>query len=226
VGTLGQTKEVTVRDAVGLLEGMATTRSIRRFLPDPIPDDVLRTVLEAANWAPSGSNAQNRQVLVVKDAEKRRRIGELYGEAFRIFYPAERLADETDPVQRRMMRGAVYLAETIGTEPPVLALFCRDDEIAGSPVNAANAKLWTRGSSVYPAVQNVLLAARAVGLGGCLTTIYLRYEDEIKVLLGIPDTISTYALVPLGFPRDTFGPLRRRPVEEVTFVDNWGAPLS
>ena len=213
-------------DAVGLLEGMATTRSIRRFRPDPIPDDLLRTVLEAANWAPSGSNVQNRRQLVVKDAEKRRRIGELYGEAFKVFYPAERLAEEVDPTHQRMMRGAVYLAETIGTEPPVLVLFCRDDAITGSPANAAAFRPWTYGATVYPAVQNVLLAARAVGLGGCLTTIYLRYEDEIKALLGIPETVDTYALVPLGFPRDTFGPLHRRPVEEVTFVDSWGAPLS
>ncbi|MGE3911979.1 MAG: nitroreductase family protein [Chloroflexota bacterium] len=213
-------------ETIGLLEGMSTTRSIRRFTPDPIPDGLLRQVLEAATWAPSGTNAQNWRLLVVKDAEKRRRIGELYGEAFKQFYPADRLETETDPARKRLLGGAVYLAETMGTEPPVLVLFCRDNPTAGAPAAAAaNARPWTRGSSVYPSVQNLLLAARAVGLGGCLTTIHLRYEDEIKALLDIPDDVDTYALVPLGYPRDRFGPLRRRPVEEVTHLDSWGEPL-
>jgi nitroreductase len=214
-----------VSDTVGLLEGMATTRSIRRFRPDPIPDDLLRSVLEAATWAPSGSNSQSWRLLVVRDPEKRRQIGELYRAAFADFYPAERLASETDPSRQRMMAGAIYLAEHMGTEPPVLVLFCRDDPSVNAPTSPSGMRAWTRGSSVYPAVQNLLLAARASGLGGCLTTIHLRYEAEIKGLLGIPDEIDTYALVPLGFPRDRFGRLRRRPVEEMSFLDSWGAPL-
>ena len=207
-------------ETTGLFEGMATTRSIRRFRPDPIPDDLLRSVLEAATWAPSGSNMQNWRLLVIRDPEKRRKIGELYGDAFQAFYPPERLAEETDPSRRRMMAGALHLAQHMGTEPPVLVLFCRD-----TPGANPFSREWIRGASIYPAVENLLLAARASGLGGCLTTVHVRYEPEVKALLGIPDGFDTYALVPLGYPRDKFGPVRRRPVEEVTYLDAWGTNL-
>jgi nitroreductase len=214
-----------VEDEIGLLEGMATTRSIRRFLPDPIPDDVLQRVLQAATWAPSGSNTQGWRLMVVKDPVKRRQIGEIYRRGFFDFYPRERLEQETDRSRQRMMAGAVYLAENLGTEPPVLVLFCRDDPSKSSPGTPSGMRAWTRGSSIYPAVQNLLLAARATGLGGCLTTVHLLYEDELKAVLGIPDDQDTYALIPLGYPVDKFGPLRRRPVSEVTFLDTWGSPL-
>lgn len=213
-------------EIIGLLEGMSTTRSIRRFRPDPIPDGLLRSVLEAATWAPSGSNTQSWRLFVVRDPEKRRQVGEIYRRGFSEFYPAERLAQETDPSRQRMMAGAVYLAEHLGTEPPVLVLFCRDNPAAGSSASPSGMRAWTRGSSIYPAVQNLLLAARASGLGGCLTTVHLLHEDELKAALGIPADQDTYALVPLGYPVDRFGPLRRRPVSEVTYLDTWGSPLS
>ena len=208
-------------ETLDMLEGMSSTRSIRRFRPDPVPDELLRTVLEAATWAPSGSNSQSWRLLVVRDPEKRRQIGEIYRKGFFDFYPRERLESETDPSRQRMMTGAVYLAETLGTEPPVLVMFCqnRPDPASGSPSSRSP---WTRGSSIYLAVQNLLLAARATGLGGCLTTVHLLYEAEAKAVLGIPEDVDTFALVPLGYPRDRFGPLRRKPVEEVSFLDTWG----
>ena len=211
-------------DTIGLLEGMSTARSIRRFRPDPIPDDLLRSVLEAATWAPSGSNTQSWRLLVVRDPEQRRQIGEIYRKGFFEFYPAERLASETDPSRQRMMTGAVYLAEHLGTEPPVLVMFCQNAPAAGSN-SPSSVCPWTRGSSIYLAVQNLLLAARASGLGGCLTTVHLLYEAEAKAVFGIPDDVDTFALVPLGYPRDRFGPLRRKPVEEVSFLDTWGTSL-
>jgi nitroreductase len=214
-----------VSEPIGLLDAMSTTRSIRRFRPDSIPDDVLSSVLEAATWAPSGSNSQNWRLLVVRDPERRRRVGEIYRRGFDEFYPPGRLATETDPSRQRMMAGGVHLAAHIGEEPPVLLLFCRDDPTRAASVSPSGIRPWTRGSSVYPAVQNVLLAARAYGLGGCLTTVHLLHEEEIKAALDIPDGIDTYALVPLGYPRDRFGPLRRRPVEEIAFADAWGAPF-
>lgn len=213
-------------DTVSLLDGMATTRSIRRFQPDPIPDDLLRSVLEAATWAPSGSNSQRWRLFVIRDPEKRRQVGEIYRRGFFEFYPAERLASETDPSRVRMMTGAVYLAEHLGTEPPVLVLFCQDRPTDPASKAPSSVRPWTRGSSIYLAVQNLLLAARASGLGGCLTTVHLLYEDELKSVLGIPAEMDTFALVPLGYPRDRFGPLRRRPVEEVTYLDSWGEPFA
>jgi nitroreductase len=213
-------------DSLGLLEGMATTRSIRRFKPDPIPDDLLRSVLEAATWAPSGSNTQNWRLLVVRDAEKRRQVGELYREGFFDFYPAERLASETDPSRVRMMTGAVYLAENLGIEPPVLVIFCQARPTDPTSKSPSSVRPWTRGSSIYPAVQNLLLAARASGLGGCLTTVHLLHEQKLRSIFGIPDEIDTFALVPLGFPRDKFGPLRRQAVDAVGYLDGWGSPLA
>jgi nitroreductase len=216
---------VSVSETIGLLEGMATTRSIRRFRPDPIPDDLLRSVLEAATWAPSGSNSQSWRLLVIRDPEKRRQIGDIYRKGFFDFYPAERLATETEPSRRRMMTGAVYLAENLGSEPPVLVLFCQNRP-SGAGLNSPSGRCpWTRGSSIYLAVENLLLAARASGLGGCLTTVHLLYEAETKAALGIPEDVDTFALVPLGFPRDRFGPLRRKPVDEVTFLDTWGTSI-
>ena len=206
---------------IGLLDAMATTRSIRRFHPEPIPNELLCSVLKAATWAPSGSNTQLWRFVVVRDPEKRRQIGEFYRAAWDEFYPRERLAAETDPARQRMMAGGTHLADHMGTEPPVLVLFCRD----AVSVLQSGVPDRIRGASIYPAVQNLLLAARAFGLGGCLTTIHLRYEAEIKALLGFPDGVETFALVPLGYPRDKFGPLRRRPVEEISYLDSWGQKL-
>jgi nitroreductase len=146
---------------------------------------------------------------------------EFYRSAFDEFYPRERLATETDPSRQRMMASSIYLADHIGVEPPVLVLFCRE----APGINPAGYREWTNGASVYPAVQNMLLAARGSGLGGCLTTLHLRHHAAIKALLGIPGAVDIYALVPLGYPRDKFGPLRRRAVEEVTYLDAWGANL-
>ena len=212
-------------ESIGLLDGLSTTRSIRRFKPDPIPDDLLRSVLEAATWAPSGSNTQNWRLLVIRDPAQRRKLGEIYRKGFFSFYPAERLASETDPSRQRMMNGAVYLAEHLGTEPPVLVMFCQSSPRGESLNSPSGRSPWTRGSSIYLAVQNLLLAARASGLGGCLTTVHLLYEAEAKAVVGIPDDVDTFALVPLGYPRDTFGPLRRKPVAEVTYLDSWDNPL-
>jgi hypothetical protein len=112
----------------------------------------------------------------------------------------------------------------MGDEAPVLVLFCAPRPAAAGGAGSFAAR--TAGASVYPAVQNLLLAARARGIGGCLTTIHLYREEQVKATLGIPADVDTYALVPLGYPRDRFGPLRRKPVEEVAFLDRWGAPLA
>src|SRR5262249_35109962 len=170
----------TVSDSIGLLEGMSTTRSIRRFKSDPIPDDLLRSVLGAATWAPSGSNSQSWRLVVVRDPEKRRQIGEIYCRGFFEVYPAQRLAAETDPARVRMMTGAVSLAEHLGTEPPALVLFCQTRPTDPTSKSPSSVCPWTRGSSIYLAVQNLLLAARASGLGGCLTTVHLLHEQELK----------------------------------------------
>jgi nitroreductase len=215
-----------VSETIGLIEAMSTTRAIRRFRTAPIPVDLLRSVLEAANWAPSGGNNQNRQFLVVRDPERRRAIGEIYRRAVAPLYTPARLAAASDRAERRLFESVVHLAEYLGTEPPVLVLFCQPRPISADGSNPSRLRLMIGASAIYAAVQNLLLAARRYGLGGCLTMAHLSYEDEVKAVLSIPDEIETCALVPLGYPLDNFGPLSRRPIEEITFADSWGEPIS
>lgn len=208
-----------------LLDAIYTTRSVRRFRPDPIPDDVVGKLIEAATRAPSGRNAQSWRFLVVRDAEVRRQLGAVYKEAWDEYSPPSRLAAITDPRERRRVENAYHLGSHMGDEAPVLVMVCAPagDTSAGASPAAAR----TAGASIYPAVQNLLLAARAYGIGGCLTTIHLYREAKAKAVLGIPDDVDTYALIPLDYPTrpNAFGPLRRNPVAEVAYLDRWNAPL-
>lgn len=212
-----------MHDAPSLLEAIRTTRSLRRFKSDPIPSEILNELLEAATCAPSGRNAQSWRFLVVRNADQRRRVGAIYKEAWDAYSPPSRLAAITDPRERRRVESAFYLGARMGEEAPVLIVVCAPREQGAAGASAAATR--TSGASIYPAIQNLLLAARARGIGGCLTTIHLYREAELKAVLDIPDDVDTYALVPLGYPRDDFGRLRRKPVAEVSYLDRWGAPL-
>ena len=208
----------TPERTLNLFEAMRTARSIRRFRPDPVPDEVVHRVLEAAIQAPNGTNAQAWRFVVVREPSVRRQLGELYRQGFREVYPAGRPEAEQDPNRRRVLRSADHLAERMGDEPPVLVLACLERRPGAGPATRS------AGASIYPAVQNLLLAARALGLGACLTTLHLRREAQVKALLGIPEHVDTYALIPLGYPASPPGPLRRRPVAEVTHHDRWSRP--
>ncbi len=213
-------------ERIGLFDALYTNRAIRRFRPDPIPDSVIFKVIESATQAPNGSNRQRWRFVVIRDPSLRRQVGEVYRRAMDELIPAEDVAKDIELVGRRLFQASWYLAEHIGAEPPVLILVCQEG--SSPPTRPADALLAarSRGASVYPAVQNLLLAARACGLGGCLTTTHLVHEEEIKAILGIPEHVNTFALVPLGYPQDHFGPVRRRPVGDVTYLDRWGAPFA
>jgi len=210
-------------ERIGLFEALYTNRAIRRFRTDPIPDAVLSKVIESATQAPNGSNRQRWRFVVIRDPDLRRRVGEVYRRAMDELIPPEDVAKDIQSVGGPLFRASLYLAEHIGAEPPVLILICQEGSLASGRQADTVLAARSRGASVYPAVQNLLLAARAFGLGGCLTTIHLIHEEEIKTMLGIPEEVNTFALVPLGYPQDRFGPLRRRPVEDVTYLDRWGA---
>jgi nitroreductase len=197
---------------------VTTQRAMRRLKPDPIPEAALRQIMDAAICAPSGGNRQGWSFLVVRDAALRARLGELYrecwGELIKLPYYAGAAKDPPDSPTGKMLASARHLGEHLG-EAPVLILAC----IA---MDASVAPSVTTGSSVYPAVQNIMLAARALGIGSCLTTIH-RYRDaQVKELLGIPPNIETAALIPLGYPLGKFGRPPRRPLGEVAFADHWG----
>jgi nitroreductase len=221
---------------IGLFEAIHTARSLRRFKPDPVPEALITRILDAAVQAPSAGNAQNWVFLVVRHPELRAELGRIYRKASDIaaaMYAARgRPAHLSEEQFARMLRSGGHLWRHIG-EAPVLLLPCQarpalpprealppdiaahyDDEIAYADR--------IRGASIYPAVQNILLACRGLGLGATITTNHIRCEDEVKALLGIPAEYASFALMPIGWPIDPHGPLSRKPLSEVAFADRWG----
>ena len=205
-------------ESAGIFEIIATTRSMRRLKPDPVPPELIRKILEAGVAAPSGGNMQRWRFLVVRDPKVKATVGAYYKRAWdevvRPRYAAGEPAPGTGPERfRRMLDAAQYLADHIH-EAPVWIVPC----LSGGPPTR------TSGSSIYPAVQNMLLAARALGLGATLTTLYLQFETEVEAALGLPADVHSYALLPIGYPLGRFGPVRRMPLAEVVYEDRWGQP--
>lgn len=197
-------------DDVSLLDGLATTRAIRRYTDDPVDEADLRQILWYAGRAPSGSNRQRFRFLVLTNGPCAREAKALLGDAFRRGWAAKREGDGyrpsrfADSMQRYVDRFELT---------PVVVLVCLDRYRDPSPME---------GASVYPACQNLLLAARALGYGGALTMWHGIVEPELRELLEIPDHVALSACITLGVPEGRHGPLRRKPVAEVTFVDRWG----
>ena len=198
---------------IGLFEAIYTQRALRRLKPDPVPDELLHKVIEAATKAPSGSNAQDWRFLVIRDPGIKEKVAQFYKRAWDEIFGAR--AARPEQLGNRIRSSAQHLAEHMA-EAPVLILVCVQHH--GGPSRMV------RGASIYPAVQNLLLAARGLGLGSVLTTLHKRYEDEIKRLLGIPENVETAALLPLGLPSPgvKYGPNKRKPVQEVTYYNQWG----
>ena len=197
---------------------VTTQRAMRRLKTDAIPDDVLRKIMDAAICAPSGGNRQNWSFMVVRDPAKRARLGELYreawGELMKVPYYAGASKAPADSPEAKMLSSARHLSEHLG-EAPVIVIAC----VALDP--GVKASL-TTGASIYPAAQNMMLAARALGIGSCITTIHRFRDAQVKELLAIPPDVETAALIPLGYPLGKFGRPPRRPLREVAFADRWG----
>ena len=192
-----------------VMEAIRTTRAMRRLDPDrPVSDDDIWTIVEAATKAATGGNAQPVRWIVVRDEEKRRRLGDIYRECWqpvREMYRARVAPDDT--TTQRVLTSADHLGEHMG-EAPVLIIPAAK---GGDP------------ASVYPGVQNLFLAARALGLGTTLTTVHRLKEDEVRAVLGVPEDVQTFAMIPVGYPLGRWGEARRRPVEDVTYWDGWRA---
>lgn len=197
---------------IGLFEAIDTQRALRHMKPDPVPDALLRRVLESAIKAPSGANRQPWEFVVIRDPALKRQIARWYKRAWDDVYGTG--GPSSGSLAGPVQRSAAHLAEHMD-EAPILILACvRTD---GSPGSTG------RGASIYPAVQNMLLAARGLGLASALTTLHKRYESEVKAILGIPEEVETAALLPLGFPSENvrYGPPRRRPLSEALHFDGW-----
>jgi nitroreductase len=223
---------------IGLFDAMYTARALRRLKPDAVPDDLITKVLDAAIRAPSGGNAQNWIFIVVRDQGQRQRLGAVYRKAsdvVAVIYAARGRPDHmTDEQFKRLMDGGRHLWEHMG-DAPVLLVPCvrRRDMPPREALPEAVAKRYEahldhqdriRGSSIYPAIQNIILACRALGLGTVITTNHILYEGDVREILGLPDDVFTFALMPIGYPLGKYGPLARRPVSEVAFADRWGEP--
>jgi len=214
---------------ISLEEAMRTLRAVRRLRPDPIPDAVLHRILDAACQAPSGGNRQPFRIIVVRDRMKLARLAILYAEEWRSYASlhrrqTEHVSEGVRDTDQRVLASGDHLADHFG-ELPALLVFCFDPrQMAITDAELGRISV-VGGASVYPAVQNTLLACRAEGLGCVLTTLLCRREREVRALLEIPEPWGTAAAIPIGYPVGRgYGPIARRPPEELAYSDVWKSP--
>jgi len=212
-------------DTVGLLEGLATTRAIRRYRDEPVPDDVLRAILFAATRAPSGSNRQPFRFITLTDGERARQAKAILARVAREFWVAKREADRYDEgsgaqlgsAKARMAASMQHYVDQF-ERVPVLILPCLVRYRAPASFDTASFE----GASIYPACQNILLAARALGYGGVMSGFHVGADDELRALLEFPDEARIAATITIGRPEGSHGPVRRRPLNELVYEERWG----
>ena len=210
-----------------LYDAMSTLRAVRRLRPDPIPDDVLRRVFTAATWAPTGGNNQGWHIVAVRDAEKKQALEDLYQPLWDGYVQRyeTRMTDWPEPEREKAARtlaAGTYLSRHLH-EVPVVAVFCFNPDAMSITDADLERPSVVGGGSVYPAVQNLLLACRNENLGCVLTTLLCLEEPQVKTLLEIPTGWYTCAHVPIGYPvGGGHGPLSRKPLEEMVHWDRFG----
>lgn len=210
-------------DPLSLLDGIASTRSIRRFTEDPIPDDDLSKILFSATRAPTGSNRQGFRFVVLREGPVAVEAKGLLGTAFRQGWGEKRAGDgydkgtgaDADSPKARTARAMQQFVDNF-ERIPVVVLPCVELRHNGLQ----------DGASIYPAVQNLLLAARSLGYGGVMTGWHRLVEDELRALIGVPEDFAIAGVVPLGKPAGNHGPVRRRPVAELVWEDRWEGEAS
>jgi nitroreductase len=203
-------------EALSVIEALHSTPSRRYLSTEPIPDDVIRAILDAAVRGPSGANSQLWAWIVVRDPQVKAQIAEWYREGWNAAYGSKRAEREAAGTWDAVSRASGHLAEHLEEAPvwifPVLL----------GPAKSQNPRL---GASIYGAVQQLMLAARAYGIGSTLTTLYSAHEADVRELLGLPENAITMALIPLGYPnRGRWSEPKRRPLDEVVFWDKYQTP--
>ncbi len=215
-----------------LYEAMRCAPTTRRFKPDPVPAEILTKALDAARFAPSGGNRQGWRVVVVQDAQLRAKLRDLYQPGWREYMQqtggAQVLADPDSfdvKIVRNVQRADEY-ATGLDRVPVHLVVGVRLEDLAVTDAKLPRQSI-VGGASVYPFVQNLLLALRAEELGAALTTLLVPAEDEVKRLLAIPDGIALAAHIGVGYRADPWpSRLARKPVEDFAFADRYGEPLA
>lgn len=210
-----------------LYDGIMTTRAMRRLSPDLVPTEQIEAILRAAQQGPSGGNIQPWQFIVLTDVADRAWMGgcyrscyDRYEEALLAMVPPQ--SDEASQASwDRTIAASRHLAEHL-SEVPVHVLVCMPDIDLTLTDDDGPMDIGTTAASVYPAVQNLVLAARGFGLGSVVTTVFRIRHDDVCEQFGIPDGWSIAALVPIGTPLGRFGVARRKPVHKVTHWGRWG----
>jgi nitroreductase len=216
---MGLEEEPLPDDAVGLLEGIASTRAIRRYRDEPVPPEALRAILFAGSRAPSGSNRQPYRFLVLTDGPKAREAKRLMAESARRVWNYKRETDSYDrgsgagdsTPKSRMARTMQQYVDDF-ERVPVLILPCL---VRYRPATSFE------GASIFPACQNILLAARALGYGGVITGFHFGVEAELRQLLQVPERAFMAATITIGKPEGGHGPVRRRPLNELVYGEGW-----
>lgn len=208
-----------------LMEAMTTQRAVRRVLPDPVDDAVVLKCIELALRAPTGANGQNWEFIVVKDPRVKEKLAKRYRLAWRIYHRVViRRVAARDESMAKTARAVQWQVDNFA-DIPVLVVAClrlsaREGRIPYTPMPQAIASGYY--GSIYPSVQNLLLAARSIGLGASLITLPLWNVTSARRILGLPLSVTPCCIVPLGWPRGRYGPTTRRPVEQVTHLDAYG----
>ena len=204
-----------------LFETMENCRAMRRLKPDPVPDDLVAKILHAGTCAPSGGNAQKWRFLVLKDRKTKDAVTAWYKKAYDEIigprYSTVAPPPGVSPEKFKRQQDAVSYLTDHFAEAPVWIVACLEDGANPGPAS---------GASIYPAVQNMVLACRAVGLGTTLTNRHMFFQKEVDKALGLPEGVHSYAILPIGYPFGKFGPVKRAALKDVVYQDKWGQPYA
>ena len=204
-----------------VFEVMSTMRAMRGLKLDEIADDVIVKILQAGTWAPNGQNQQPYRFVVVRDEGKKKFFGIHYAEAMRVRFSKNMPSDEDNSSNARNIRVAMKFGGKVH-EAPVLIVICglRDWPFA-IPEKQRTGLAPPSYASVYPCIQNILIACRALGIGASLTTMHQVFEHDLCNCLSVPKSYGIVAVIPIGYPTGKFGPVGRKDVSELTYYDTW-----
>lgn len=202
-----------------LFDTLFTMRAMRRLKPDPVDPELIEQILRAGQAAPNGGNAQNWGFMVIDDLDIKKQVQERYQRAYDEFvgkHYASQIEAMPEGADRdkyvRQVDAVAHLTNHFH-EAPVWIIACHSVAQGANPGS---------GASIYPAVQNMLLAARALGLGATLTSRHMIFGKEVDAILGLPDDFMSFAILPIGHPIGTFGPVGRGPLEDIVHLNQWG----